>query len=111
MVNESAAWGPTQIAERRKADGVMPPNECLHSVGVKCPANFPHTRNTIIDRRIFTFIQTRQAGRKRRQRAEIHYKRHWLMVRLLPGRNGEAVSGASCRSAEKNGVAIAAPSK
>ena len=37
--------GPTQIAERLKADGVMTPSEYLYSVGVKCPAKppaYPH---------------------------------------------------------------------
>lgn len=54
--------GPTQIAKRLKADGVMTPSEYLHSVGVKCPANppaFPHnwcsaTVADILDRQEYT---------------------------------------------------------
>ena len=54
--------GPTQIAKRLKADGVMTPSEYLHSVGVKCPANppaYPHnwcsaTVADILDRQEYT---------------------------------------------------------
>lgn len=54
--------GPTQIAKRLKADGVMTPSEYLHSVGVKCPASppaYPHnwcstTVADILDRQEYT---------------------------------------------------------
>lgn len=54
--------GPTQIAKRLKADGVMTPSEYLYSVGVKCPANppaYPHnwcsaTVADILDRQEYT---------------------------------------------------------
>ena len=54
--------GPTQIAKRLKADGVMTPSEYLYSVGVKCPAKppaYPHnwcssTVAAILDRQEYT---------------------------------------------------------
>ena len=54
--------GPTQIAKRLKADGVMTPSEYLYSVGVKCPAKppaYPHnwcsaTVADILDRQEYT---------------------------------------------------------
>ena len=54
--------GPTQIAKRLKANGVMTPSEYLYSVGVKCPAKppaYPHnwcsaTVADILDRQEYT---------------------------------------------------------
>ncbi len=50
--------GPTQIAKRLKADGVLTPSEYLHSIGTSCPTKLPefphkwcsHTVAEILDR-------------------------------------------------------------
>ena len=50
--------GPTQIAKRLKADGVLTPSEYQRSIGVNCPAKLPeylhkwclHTVAEILDR-------------------------------------------------------------
>ena len=54
--------GPTQIAKRLKADGVLTPSEYQHSVGVNCPTKppvYPHnwcssTVANILDRQEYT---------------------------------------------------------
>lgn len=50
--------GPTQIAKRLKADGVLTPSEYQRSIGVNCPTKLPeyphkwcsHTVTEILDR-------------------------------------------------------------